>query len=165
MDSKPDWPRWRAAMDDVVVEVTAPGTCPCAWPRVRHVLSFHFRPYGSSPVLCQETELLHRKLLDDTAVYEHLASVGGPGQHAGRLRCRTCGSEVHTGWEEYSISFQCVVARWETVAAAAVGAPVTRPVPLYGGLAGHCRDFTPFEADWVQTRDVDVVRDWLLERA
>lgn len=78
MANRPDWTGWKAAMGEVVDRLTATGTCPCAWPRVRHVIAFHVLQYANTPVLCRESELLQERLLYDTALFERLAPVSRP---------------------------------------------------------------------------------------
>lgn len=107
--------------------------CQCAFPRFQQIIGIDCRDTGNS-FKCHDTDLLismSRKYFDITS------STLSDEVTNEKWTCKNCGSLYEYGWSDFSIYVERQKLKLIDLKSATKGLPITKPIALYLGLAGH----------------------------
>ena len=130
----------RTTMDRVITEILQ-YSCPCHYPRFRHLVNFQHNNYNAGPVFCADTNYLvgaachHTEYLVLTSrIIDNVI-----GDYSADLvyTCQKCGTIYKNIAKQYSINFEFeYLITLESKYQLNVGADVIFPIPLLQGLFG-----------------------------
>jgi hypothetical protein len=116
-----------AAFDTVVDFVVEHG-CPCAFPRVLHMLTFDPVEAGMGPY---QIDLTQKLINAFPSPPDGDGLIRGPT--GGEMTCSKCSSIFRLRENEFSINMNYLTCELVELEAEAIGAEVVLPVPLIGG--------------------------------